>query len=118
MEDEWQQWWQEDNARDKYRSFGWEVKETLRLPDEEESEIVQQRRQRQIQQKAKHVPLQEYQDSVVAHAAGRRKGKANFTRVQNTYHSVVPVRRIAQAQALMIQQRKKAAANQPSNHPQ
>ena len=40
----------------------------------------------------------ERQNQVLAHSAGRRKGKKGFTRVQNSYHSVVPVRKIAQAQ--------------------
>jgi hypothetical protein len=60
-------------------------------------------------QKSGHVSYDERQNQVLAHSAGRRKGKKGFTRVQNTYHSVVPVRKIAQAQIQAIQQRHKAA---------
>jgi hypothetical protein len=62
-----------------------------------------------FEQKSGHVSYDERQNKVLAHSAGRRKGKAGFTRVQNTYHSVVPVRRIAQAHINAIQQRHRAA---------
>jgi hypothetical protein len=149
-EKEYTQWWDEENAREQYKSFGWDVKETLRLPTEEDTEAVKLRRERLAErarppshqllyllllfvgyllifflghvQKSGHVSYDERQNQVLAHSAGRRKGKKGFTRVQNTYHSVVPVRKIAQAQIHAIQQRHKAAqaaaqaqaaANQP-----
>jgi len=51
-EKEWKQWWDEENAREKYRTFGWEVKETLRLPDEEENQVKKQRREFQANSRA------------------------------------------------------------------
>lgn len=108
-EKEYTQWWDEENAREQYKSFGWDVKETLRLPTEEDTEAVKLRRERLAERKSGHVSYDERQNQVLAHSAGRRKGKKGFTRVQNTYHSVVPVRKIAQAQIHAIQQRHKAA---------
>lgn len=89
-EKEWKQWWDEENAREKYRTFGWEVKETLRLPDEEENQVKKQRREFQANSR-KNARAQ--QSTVLAHSTGRWKAQSNFTRVQNTYHSVVPLRR-------------------------
>lgn len=85
MEDEWKQWWDEHNAREQYRSFGWDVKETMRLPDEEESQSFKQRRERQTHQvqipplivgrslKASDLPTEE-QARAGAGAPGRRHG--------------------------------------------
>jgi hypothetical protein len=45
-EKEFTQWWNEENAREQYKSFGWDVKDTLLLPSEEDTEAVKLRRER------------------------------------------------------------------------
>ena len=55
-EKEFTQWWNEENAREQYKSFGWDVKETLLLPSEEDTEAVKLRRER-LAERARPPPL-------------------------------------------------------------